>query len=460
MKIKKFYAADMRTAIKRVKEELGAEAVILSSRQVDGRSEIVAATDIEAESPPTAPTVLKSNKVQRKAYEPVGFDKPSRTVTEHSYELPEDIEFEYPSSMQASDADLPVDENPVVSMDEHRWAKPVNAAKISESDLPKAFQSTEYEPQTSPYSDPALGDIQRELREMRSLIQEQVDHWSWGDFTHKQPVKAQILRRMTEMGFTVDLGRRVVMAIPDGLKSSQAWNEALVGLSHRVRCTEDDITDFGGIVALAGSAGGGKTTTIAKLAARYAMKHGKEKVAIVCADQYRIGARAQLQTFAQIMGVSLYTAVDGAELREQLSNMPGKTLILVDLPASRSSGSAMDAALEFMGGLPTAKTYVVESATVQPAVFERIIGKLSSLKLAGVMLTRVDEAVSLGEILSVCIEQELKIAYIADGPRVPEDLRLARASKLVVKSVELARKKSKKTQSNPGLSAVGSGLKR
>lgn len=408
MKIKKFYAADMRRAIKKVKDQLGPEAVILSSRQVDGRSEIVAAINIQPE-----PEQIKSKKSPQT----------NQKVSAPKHRMPERQE-------------------PVISLDEQRWKRPAASKKIKHEDLPKAFQDSQYEPQPDPYDNPVLSDIQRELREMRGLIQEQVDHWAWGQFSQEQPVKAQILRRLTEMGFTIELARRVVMAIPDGLKSSQAWNDALVGLSHRVRCTEDEILDHGGIIAMAGSSGGGKTTTVAKLAARYAMRHGKDKVAIVCADQYRIGARAQLQTFAQIMGVSLFTAVDGAELREQLSHMTGKTLVLVDLPASRVAGQSLDAAIEFMAGIPTAKTYLVESATVQAAVFEKIINKLSPLRLAGVVVTRLDEAVSLGEILSVCIEHELKVAYVADGPRVPEDIRLARSSKLVVKSVELARRNS------------------
>ena len=212
-------------------------------------------------------------------------------------------------------------------------------------------------------------------------------------------------------------------------------------LERRIKVGHDEIVKEGGIAALIGPAGVGKTTTLAKLAARFVMSYGTERVAIVTADHYRIGAVEQVRTYGRIMGCAAFAVTSLNELPEMLYKLRDKSLILVDTAGVGLKDERFNtqfAQLKQSSKLRM-RHYLVLPATAQRRVLEQAYQHFSGIGLDGLMLTKVDESDNLGDALSLCLEHELRLCYLATGQRVPEDLSVPEARALtrrVLSSVE------------------------
>ena len=216
------------------------------------------------------------------------------------------------------------------------------------------------------------------------------------------------------------------------------WRQALGWLAHHVPVTGDDIIDHGGVVALVGPTGVGKTTTVAKLAARYSLRHGPGRVALVTTDSFRVGAHEQLRIYARILGVPLRIANNPEQLLEVLSGLRDKALVLIDTAgmSQRDMRLSEQFALLHAEG-SRIQSYLVMATTAQRSVLDETVRAFQAVALRGCILTKVDESTSLGSALSVAIEQRLAVAYVSDGQRVPEDMHPARAHSLVSRSVAI-----------------------
>jgi flagellar biosynthesis protein FlhF len=232
-------------------------------------------------------------------------------------------------------------------------------------------------------------------------------------------------------------------ALAAGLNPSaaleQAWEQALQGFARAIPTAPEDVINEGGMVALVGSTGVGKTTTVAKLAARYALRHGARKVALVTTDSYRIGAHEQLLTYGRILGVPVQVATDHAELQRSLRSLMDKHLVLIDTAgmSQRDMRLSEQFATLRQTGMPI-RCCLVVSATAQGSIQEETIKAFRGIDLDGCILTKVDETASLGSALSVISEQQLPLAYVCDGQRVPEDLQPVRPLDLVRRAAELS----------------------
>jgi flagellar biosynthesis protein FlhF len=205
-----------------------------------------------------------------------------------------------------------------------------------------------------------------------------------------------------------------------------------------VPVTDDDILTQGGVVALVGPTGVGKTTTVAKLAARYSLRHGSKRVALVTTDCYRIGAHEQLRTYGRILDVPVRVTSDETELRTVLQSLADKSLVLIDTAGMGQRDLRLSEHLALINsGLPRIRTYLVLGATAQMSGMEEIVSAFQGAKLTGCIATKVDETTRLGGLLSVVIDKHLPVAYLSDGQRVPEDLHPARAQDLVSRGVTL-----------------------
>ena len=216
------------------------------------------------------------------------------------------------------------------------------------------------------------------------------------------------------------------------------WRQALSQLAGQVTVTNDDIINHGGIVALIGPTGVGKTTTAAKLAARYTLRHGAGRVALVTTDSYRIGAQQQLNTFGKILGAPVHVAKDANELREILLALRDKSLVLIDTAgmSPRDVRLTEQLSMLYQTGLPV-RSYAVLAASAQRRSLEEVIQTFSKIELDGTILTKLDETTGLGEALSVVVQYALPVAYISDGQRVPEDLHPARSNNLINRSLSM-----------------------
>lgn len=403
MKIKRFLDKDSRSAMAQVRAEMGGDAVILSSKNVNGQVELVAAMDFD-----------------EKALEERLADSQDRSS---SFDL---------------DLDAAETTNHSVGQRQPVHGMPATGAGNAGESIPRAFEYDSAEEPVYSASSPTLVDLQRELGNLRGLLESELAQLSWKDMAGRPSVKAALYNRLTKLG----LSRAICGAIADKLPAKgdldAHWNKALGMLSRRIQVMGDSMLNDGGIVALVGSTGVGKTTTIAKLAARFVMRHGTKQVALITTDCYRIGGQEQLETFANYLGIPMIVATDGKQLKAALDQLSSRKLVLIDTAGM----SQRDVRLYEQFATLTSvgydiDTYVVLSATAQQGSLNEVVQVFGKKALSGAMITKVDESSSLGGVLDVVVKNDLTLGYVSTGQKVPEDIMPARADYLITKAVEL-----------------------
>lgn len=421
MKIKRFFAKDMRTALQDVKAALGADAVIMSNKRVNGGVEIVAAIDPDSR-PPQAAAAPRQTAADATETEPA--DSLQALLQRQAKQL----------ETMAPAAAEPAAIEPSV-------AEPA----VAKAAAPVAIEQAEVTPMAAPapvqesLSNPQLEALQREISGIKSLLQHQVSGLMWQELERSEPTRAMLIKRLQRMGLAADVADQLSCFIPDGDDEEEAWEQTLHILQGQLHTTQDDILTRGGIVALVGPTGVGKTTTIAKLAARFAQQHGADQVALVSTDTFRIGATEQLQTYGRIIGCNVKVARDARELSDTLLQLRQKKLVLIDTAGMSQRDIRLNEhfATLMSNARLRIRPYLVLSATAQIPVQQDILRQFQQLPLSGCIFTKLDECMSLGELLSVAIEHALPVSYVTDGQQVPEDLKVADAGYLVAEAERL-----------------------
>ena len=278
-----------------------------------------------------------------------------------------------------------------------------------------------------------LVQMRQEVDAIRRLLQFELAGLIRESEVREQPVKAMITELLISAGFCIDVAKELCRDLDLDASFHLAWRQLAEILESRLAVGEDEIMNEGGVVALIGPAGVGKTTTIAKLAARFVMNYGPDKVALITADHYRIGAADQVKTYGRIMGCSAYSVKSMDELPELLYSLKNKSLVLLDTAGVGLKDQRFGiqlAELKKQSKLKI-KNYLVLPATTQSRVLEQAYAHFADTGLAGIILTKTDESQSLGDALSLCIKHNIKLCYVTNGQRVPEDLCVPVARKLV-----------------------------
>ncbi len=286
---------------------------------------------------------------------------------------------------------------------------------------------------------PTLIDLQRELGNLRSMLEGKLLNIGWRDTAKRPSMEATISNRLYRLGLSRSLAGSIVDRLAGcvgGLE--QNWKRALESLQQRISVTPaDSLLNAGGIVALVGSTGVGKTTTVAKLAARFALRHGSNQVGLVTTDCYRIGGQEQLEVFAKYLGIPMIVATDATQLRKAFDKLSSRKLILVDTAGMSQRDIRLYEQFQSLTSVGyDISAYVVLSATAQQQAVNEVVQVFGDA-LTGAMITKVDESAGLGGMLDVVIKNRLNLAYVSTGQKVPEDLIPARSEYLVGKAVEL-----------------------
>jgi flagellar biosynthesis protein FlhF len=261
---------------------------------------------------------------------------------------------------------------------------------------------------------------------VRCLLEARLSRLIWDDMRTRNPAATNIMRNLSRLGLTPAAVERVMARAPDLSTLENTWSEPLKWLADSIPVSGQDVIMHGGVFAVAGPTGVGKTTSIAKLAARYALQNGVAGLALVSTDNYRIGAREQLETFARIIGAPVYSVPDAAQLDVTLRTLSDKRLVLIDTAGMSQRDSRMQTQLESLQSAATRIDVLLAlPANVQTETAREIVNVFKAAQPLGCILTKVDEATSLGGALSALMEAQLPLAYICDGQRVPEDLHLA-----------------------------------
>ncbi|MFK7974648.1 MAG: flagellar biosynthesis protein FlhF [Halioglobus sp.] len=292
-------------------------------------------------------------------------------------------------------------------------------------------------------SDSTLDGLQRELGQLRSLVEGRLSREagvSIADSAEPESSENQsLIGRLLDFGLSRNSADLVARQIPETDTTEHAWALAVEYLRDQLPVTvPDSMVDSGGRVALVGTTGVGKTTCLAKIAARFVLRQGKENLAIVSTDCYRVGGQEQLQAFADYLDVPLFVASDARELRMVLDQLQHKKMVLVDTPGFSQKDAQLGDQISLLRGSGyTIDPYLVLPATgAQRALYE-VVNAYEKTALAGAVVTKLDEAVELGGVIDVAVETRLPLAYMGVGQKVPEDLIPLDAQAFMNKALEL-----------------------
>ncbi|MEE4374874.1 flagellar biosynthesis protein FlhF [Pseudomonas alliivorans] len=415
MQVKRFFAADMRQAMKLVRDELGAEAAIIGNRRIAGGVELTAALDYKLSAlAPRVPNMELEDELRKTQ---------SRIVSAQA-EL---------NNRSDSDASVNL---------QLFSGKPISATDTHiEPTLEEPPRPFAYAP--APAAEPAGGQrafesMRSELNGLRDLLEVQLGSLAWTQLQGSRPQQANLWRRLQRVGLSGPLSRDLLSMIPDIDEPRQAWRMLLAHLARMIAVPDVEPLEEGGVIAMVGPAGMGKTTTLAKLAARYVLKYGAQNIALVSMDSFRIGAQEQLKTLGRILNVPVTHVDPGQSLAQALEPLLRKRVVLIDTAGLQASDPALRMQLESLAGRGIkSRNYLVLATTSQKQVLTAAYHSYKRCGLAGCILTKLDETASLGEVLSLAISHELPVAYLTDGPRIPDDLHVPRRHQLVSRAVSV-----------------------
>lgn len=449
MKIRRFFASDIRRAMRMVREELGSDAVILSNRSVDEGIEIVAARDFDEK--------IVAKELQEESTP--SYDRSGKLEPVEPAQAENDIKASPKLEMKAILDNLPIRDQaqrkqlPIKPEQKTGLPKPAailsNGQPESTDSKPRVSQFGDEGNQTKPH--PQFIKLNKEIQQMRRLLDSHLSETAWAQSSYKNPTRIDLLRYFSKLGFSkrlsMDLSNR--FGVHDDFDSAR--QKGAETLSVGISLSGNDLLDCGGTVALVGPTGVGKTTTIAKLAAKFRLKHGPNQVALISIDNERIGAHEQLNTYGRILGVPVRTATNPDDLRNLLNGFLDRRLVLIDTAGMGQHDERLNRQLAFFKDLDTTlKTFLVISSASQLAVMKQVAEAFRGFQPHAHILTKLDEAASLGAAISLVVENQLPLAFETDGQRVPEDVHAADPKRLIERCFENELAEDEEMFVNPG----------
>lgn len=447
--IKKFHAQTTRDALRQVRDALGASALILSNRQVAGGVEIIAVADMDmaalaAQAEPAlwrTPEVAQTPPPPRMAQPQI--ERSSLTLDEARPQLA--TLADYLAERDVSTLIRP-------SPNRHAVPPPSAPAKAPEAAPAKntAQPASQAEARPMSVANEAVDELAREMRLLRGMVEGQLAGFAWHDLTRRDPIRTEAMKRLLAAGFSAAFARMLLERLPEDeadLAQALKWIKSTIAHNLKLAASADDIIERGGVYALVGPTGVGKTTTVAKLAARAVLRHGASKVALVTTDTYRIGAQDQLRIYGRILGTPVFAVRDENDLEMTLSDLSGRHLVFIDTVgmSQRDKRLAEQVAL-LCGEQRDVKRLLLLGAPSQGVTLEEVARAYSGPGLIGCILTKIDEALTYGPVLDVAIRHELPVHFVTNGQRVPEDLHLANAVYLADRAFRIHQPESPFTQ--------------
>ncbi|MFY9329909.1 MAG: flagellar biosynthesis protein FlhF [Georgfuchsia sp.] len=366
MNIRKVFGRNSREALREVKRLLGAEAAVLSNRTVEGGVEI---------------TAMSADDIQ---------DATETRTT----------------------------------------AAPQDAIRVREALLRPGGQESSSSVQP-PAEEPLAQTLLKEFAMMRATIEQQIESLAWGEEQRRNPTRMLQLRTLLQAGMSPALSRKIMDHLPTGLNAGDGaeWVRATLARNLPVAVTDEIITE-GGVYALMGPTGVGKTTTTAKLAARCVVRHGAESLALLTTDSYRIGGQEQLRIYGRILGVTVHAVHDGADFQRTLGELKNKHLVLIDTVGVGQHDQMVGEQLSLLSS-GNARRLLLLNATSSSQTLDDVVLAYKGSGLHGCIISKLDEAVNIGPVLDAVIRHRLSLHYVANGQRVPEDLHAAHRDYLV-----------------------------
>lgn len=491
MAVKRFVAQDMRRALDLVRQEMGPDAIILSSQRTKEGVEIITSTDMDFGTrggeekkqfsrqfdeqldqaftsdqawqahqgvdqaakkfaPPQRPLVdasrserlaaeidaarvrMEAAKLGQSSKSSRSSPKPRGPVTSgfvpvEAGQLPPQLADRLTQSRQ--DGHLPESqETAQAGVDRQMAGLQEQVAKMAQEQKRKEQE------------DLKLHSLRDEIADMRMLLEQQM--WRMRDgpvasTPSASPLMDSLKDHLTALGLPGELVKKLALAAKPGQRLNAAWRSALAHLTKQVRVDNRDPISRGGVFAFVGPTGVGKTTTIAKLAARYVLQNGLGKVALITTDTYRVGAHDQLRSLGRILNVPVRVVDKERSLPSVLASLKDYPLILIDSAGFRQGDPLLKEQEALLDSCPGLQRLLVLACNSQRQTLKASAHAFSSKKLLGCIVTKVDETASLGELLGVLVQQRIPVLYSADGQAIPNDISIGSGATLVAKAVAL-----------------------
>ncbi|MEE2653845.1 flagellar biosynthesis protein FlhF [uncultured Spongiibacter sp.] len=381
MNVKKYRAADSEQAMRMIRAAHGPDAVILDCQSVAGGVELV----VSWEGEPSLPTATDADK--------------ERTALDALRSRREQAESPAPAARQEA---------------------------VSGASGPQLAWSQNDE----------LHDLKQELAAMKSMLMSQLKDNNWQQLTAKQPAKKSSHQMLSAMDIDPSIAESLQRELPSDESEAVQREMLKMLLVRQLPISEPPRT---GAICLLGPQGAGKTTTIAKLAAQHVMQHGRDDIAILTTDSGRVGAQEQLRAYGRILQIPVHSADSPQEAARTFRVLQKKSVVLIDTAGlSFRDHEGLDELEKLLAGLGGAHCYLTLPADVEAYVQSEIIDAYSRFNLAGVVISRIDEAMRLGGLLSNLIQHRLPAVWCTNGPKVPQNLCVADAGKLVNMAMKMA----------------------
>lgn len=420
MKVRRFLAVNSREALRKVKEELGADAVILSNKAVPGGIEIMALASDEIAS-----LADKSRQAEVSA------------ANQHSAALRASAPAAPPVAPPAPSENIQSKKAQPVASGVPAVTSAPEIAATSETTRPSRVPDTQAIP-IPKAPDPARADnvnqnIIQEIQAMRQLMEDQLASVGWSQFSQTHPDSMKVLRTLLNAGFSPLLARHLLDKLQIDANFEQGLKKTITLLTLNLRTADsDEMIEQGGIYTLIGPTGVGKTTTTAKLAARAVIRHGADKVALLTTDSYRIGGHEQLRIYGKLLGVPVRSIKDIDDLQLMLHELRGKHMVLIDTVGMSQRDQMLAEQIAMMSQCGTTiKHLLLLNATSNGGTLDEVISAYQQHGIHGCIITKMDEAAGLGTVLDAVIRRKLKLHYVTNGQKVPEDLHAANSRYLL-----------------------------
>jgi flagellar biosynthesis protein FlhF len=470
MNVKRFIARSSREALNQVRMAFGADAVVLSNKPCESGVEVLAMapegiTQIEqaAETAPrqivSAPAAAPSKAAASAAQAPVEQDVQRLAMSTLSFQdyVRERLLRRRRAAMQpeAPETVMPTFEEraplaaalqtttPVTPQPMPRPAQPMPQPIAAEPALQIAVPAAR-EPLRLPEAVPSLADptaaqreqaaVMNELRSMKGLIEDRFSALAFMEQLHRNPRQSALSQRLLESGFSPALVRKLVEHLPADATDEVAWAQGV--LSRNLQSDEASlpIEDSGGVYALIGATGVGKTTSTAKIAASFAARHGVTNLGLITLDAYRMAAHEQLRAYGRILGVPVHTAHDRASLDDLLELLAGKKLVLIDTAGMAQRDQRTRELLDMLAHRAIQRLLVINAAS-QGETTEDVMQAYNAAQCRGAVLSKIDEAVKIAPALDALIRHKLRVVGVANGQRVPEDWHRLSSQALVQRAL-------------------------
>lgn len=423
MNIRRFFGKNSREALSMVRKALGDDAVILANRIVNGGNEIMA---------------LKEEDMNAMVARGADRDSAPRDTPPQSHDAP----------AQSHDSNEPTTLLSLLNKNNRVQAEGTHAAKAVSPTAEISKQAETSKPASSPAVQ-QMAYVLSEMRNMRSAFESQLTTIAWGNIQQRDPIKSKVLSTLLATGFSASLSRQLAENLPANMNAEQAvaWIKTILANNLNTIENDTEVLSKGGIFALIGPTGVGKTTTTAKLAARYVMKHGTQNLGLITTDAYRIGGHEQLRIYGKILGVMVHAVKDEADLKIALNELRNKPTILIDTVgvSQRDSMVAEQIAMLSNTNIPI-KRLLCLNATSTGETLSDVVKAYKGKGLDGCIVTKIDEAATIGNVLDVIVKEKLKLFYATNGQRVPEDIHQANKQQLIQHALKLSSASNKSFQ--------------